>query len=75
MIRQVPRKEYNDREPAINDILLLILKIIYNETHKQQVPSALPVRPNGKTRQARSNSGRSKSTGTLSEASQQCAEV
>lgn len=75
MIRQVPRKEYDEREPAINDILLLILKIIYNETYKQQVPSTLPVRPNGKTRQARSNSGRSKSTSPLSEASEQCAEV
>lgn len=75
MIRQVPRKDYDDREPAINDILLLILKIIYNETHKQQIPSALPVRPNGKTRQARSNSRCSKSTGALSEASEQCVEV
>jgi hypothetical protein len=75
MFRQVPKKYGEDREPLINDILLLILKIIYNETNKQQVPSALPVRPNGKTRQARSNSGHSKSTGTLSEASQQCPEV
>jgi hypothetical protein len=75
MVRQVPKKYHEDLEPLINDILLLILKIIYNETNKQQVPSALPVRPNGKTRQARSNSGRSKGTSTLSEASQQCSEV
>jgi hypothetical protein len=75
MIKQVPKKYSDDVEIIINDILLLILKVIYNETNQQQVTTALPVRPNGKTRQARSNSGRSKSTGTLSEASQQCAEV
>ena len=75
MLNKLKHIYHAQDEPLINDILLLILKIIYNETYKQQVPSTLPVRPNGKTRQARSNSGRSKSTSPLSEASEQCAEV
>lgn len=75
MLNKLKHSYYAQDEPLINDILLLILKIIYNETHKQQIPSALPIRPNGKTRQARSNSRRSESTGALSEASEQCIEV
>lgn len=75
LLRKLSCAYNEENEIIINEILLLILKVIYNETYKQQVPSTLPVRPNGKTRQARSNSGRSKSTSTLSEASQQCAEV
>jgi hypothetical protein len=75
MVNKLKHTCYTQDELLINDILLLILKIIYNETNQQQVTTALPVRPNGKTRQARSNGGRSKSASTLSEASQQCPEV
>jgi len=69
MIRQVPRKEYDEREPAINDILLLILKIIYNETNQQQVTAALHIRYDGETRPANRVGRRSKSTSAFSEAS------
>jgi hypothetical protein len=43
MLNKLKHTYYAQDEPLINDILLLILKIIYNETHKQQVPSALPI--------------------------------
>jgi hypothetical protein len=69
MIKQVPKKYMEDVEPLINDILLLILKIIYNETNQQQVTTALHIRYDGETRPAKRIGRRSKSTGTLSEAS------
>jgi hypothetical protein len=75
MIKQVPKKYMEDVEPLINDILLLILKIIYNETNQQQVTTALHLRHDGETRPAKRIGRRSKSTGTLSEAGQQCSEV
>ena len=75
MMRQVPRKEYDEREPAINDILLLILKIIYNETNQQQVTAALYIRHDGEVRPAKRVGRRSKSASSFSEASEQLIEV
>jgi hypothetical protein len=69
MIKQVPKKYCDDVEPLINEILLLILKVIYNETNQQQVTAALHIRHDGETRPANRVGRRSKSTSAFSEAS------
>jgi hypothetical protein len=75
MIKQVPKKYSDDVEIIINDILLLILKVIYNETNQQQVTAALHIRHDGEVRPAKRVGRRSKSASSLSEASEQLIEV